>query len=308
MKRLLILSFIFAFLISCVPGGGVITDVSDGMKKTGPKVLSWRVEENKVFTIWFSETLELKEALVGGKTLLREKLGSKFSLTLPYTLSPGEKINLLMTVEDSNGNKTRFSFLLRGKNYYTPSLLINEVSVKGTQSNPDRIELYVLSSGNTAGVEVSDEKYSFFLPSIDVKEGDILLIYWDKKTTKKNWERERGTMTYVLSASSPSTLSGPEGMVIVRKEENGEMMDALFYSEKGEDAFKDEGRKKVLEEAKEKGMWDGEVFDSSLSTSSRVISRLPGAVDSDSSDDFFITAPRRSTFGETNDYAPYQGI
>ncbi|MCI7605902.1 MAG: hypothetical protein MSS69_04020, partial [Spirochaetales bacterium] len=66
--------------------------------------------------------------------------------------------------------------------------------------------------------------------------------------------------------------------------------------------------KTLYEEALSAGMWEGDAFDSSLVTSSRVISRLPGAIDTETSDDFFVTAARRSTFGEENDYAPYQGV
>ena len=67
------------------------------------------------------------------------------------------------------------------------------------------------------------------------------------------------------------------------------------------DWFQDKGIKPMLIGA------EGEAFDSTLTTSSRVIARLPGGVDTDSSDDFFITAARRSTFGEENEYVPYQG-
>ena len=115
-------------------------------------------------------------------------------------------------------------------------------------------------------------------------------------------------MTYVLNAQSPSTLSGPEGAVIIRKEEKGEVMDAFFYSEKGEDAFKDGDKSTLYDDAILSGQWEGEAMDSSLITSSRVMARMPGAIDTDTSDDFFVTAPRRSTFGEENEYVPYQGV
>ena len=246
--------------------------------------------------------------LINDQVILKERLGSSFSVSLPFSLSPGEKAGIKITAEDANGNIERFYLTVKGRNYETPSLIINEISVKGTQSNPDRIELYVLKKGDTAGVVISDDKYSFTLPSIKVKEGDIILIYWDRSTTKKSYERDRGKMTYIIKASAPSTLSGPEGAVIIRKEEKGDMMDAFFYSEKGEDALKEGEKKKLFSEALEIAEWDGEAFDSSLVTSSRVMARLPGAIDTDTCDDFFITAARRSTFGEENEYAPYQGI
>lgn len=308
MKKIPLFIFLFALFVSCTPGEGIIEDITKGLVKTPPALLSWGVDESNSFFVSFSETVEVNEIKAEGTLLLKEKLGSSFSIPLPFVLLPGEKASIMMTISDTNGNKERFSFSIKGKNRHIPSLLINEVSIKGTQSNPDRIELYVIKEGDTAGITVSDDKYSFSLPSISVKEGDLILIYWDRKTTKKNWERNRGKMTYVLNAGASSTLSGTEGIVIIRKEEKGDIMDALFYSEKGEDAFKEGEKKKQYDEAISSGQWNGGVFDSALVTSSRVISRLPGAVDTDTYDDYFITAPRRSTFGEENEFVPYQGV
>ena len=307
MKKIPFLLLFLLFFISCAPGGGAIEDMTKDLIKTPPSILSCTLEGNNTLTISFSETVRVQELLIDDQVLLKEKFGSSFSLPLPFSLSPGEKAGVKITLLDINGNKERFYLTIKGKNNEIPSLIINEISVKGTQSNPDRIELYVLNKGDTAGVVVSEEKFSFTLPSIKVKEGDIILIYWDKSTTKKNYERDRGKMTYILNANASSTLPGPEGAIIIRKEEKGEIMDAFFYSEKGEEALKEGEKNKLFIEANDNGEWDGEAFDSSLVTSSRVIARLPGAIDTDTSEDFFITAPRRSTFGEENEYVPYQG-
>ena len=131
------------------------------------------------------------------------------------------KANLVL--KDANGNIERFYLTVKGRNYETPSLIINEISVKGTQSNPDRIELYVLNKGDTAGVVVSDEKFSFTLPSIKVKEGDIILIYWDKSTTKKNYERDRGKMTYILNENASDTFAA----VVIALKSQGNSGDPL---------------------------------------------------------------------------------
>ena len=307
MKKIPFLLLFMLFFISCVPGGGSIEDMTKDLIKTPPSILSCTLDETATLTISFSETVEIKELIINDQMILKEKLGSSFSLLLPFSLSPGEKAEVKITILDINGNKERFYLTIKGKNNEIPSLIINEVSIKGTQSNPDRIELYVLKKGDTAGVTVSDDKFTFTLPSIKVKEGDLILIYWDKTTTKKNYERDRGKMTYILNAKASSTLPGPEGAIIIRKEEKGEIMDAFFYSEKGEEALKEGEKHKLFSEANDNGEWEGEAFDSSLVTSSRVIARLPGAIDTDTSEDFFITAPRRSTFGEENEYAPYQG-
>ena len=53
------------------------------------------------------------------------------------------------------------------------------------------------------------------------------------------------------------------------------------------------------------GEWTSEPISSLDVTSSRVIARYPGGIDSNSADDFFITAARKSTFGEPNQFIPY---
>ena len=307
MKKITLLLLLFLLFISCTQSEGVIEDITQSLSKTPPSLLSWSLVDNQSFSISFSETVEIKEMTIKGMTILKEELGSSFSLSLPFTLNPGEKEGVMISIVDMNGNKERIYLTIRGKNYNIPLLLINEVSTKGTQSNPDRIELYVLTEGDIAGVTISDDKFSFSFPSLKVNEGDIILIHWDRKTTKNSYERNRGKMTYIFNANSPSTLSGPEGAIVLRKEEKGEIIDAFFYSEKGEEALKEGEKNKLYLEAISKENWEGEAFDSTQTTSSRVIARLPGGVDTDSSDDFFITAARRSTFGEENEYVPYQG-
>ena len=192
-----------------------------------------------------------------------------------------------------------------GKNPDIPKVLINEVSIKGTSASPDRIELLIMEKGNVAGMRVEDGNWGYTLPSIEVKKDDLILIYWDKPTTRSHYLRSDGKMTYVLNAYAPSTLSGTEGLLILKREKDGETADALLYSDKGEAAFSGEEKKSQRDGLIALGQWEGEVFDSSLVTSSRVIARLPGGVDSDTSEDFFITQARKSSFGELNSYLPY---
>ena len=295
---------LFSFLLaSCPASTGEILDMLLSYDSSLPTMISHSLQNNSILEVTFSETVELLEAKAEGKSLISPSLGSSFSIPLPHSLKPGERYRVSMTARKENGNTSRISLLLSGKNYDLPSLLLNEVSVKGTQSNPDRIEIYVSGDGDTAGMKVGSSKWEYTFPSLKVEEGDLILIYWDKPTTRKSWMREEGKMTYVLSASSPSTLPGTEGIIWIREEEQGSITDVLVYSEKGEEAFKeDEEFQRVLSLS----LWDGEPFDSSLVTSSRVIARFPGAVDSDSADDFFTTKARNSTFGELNSYVPYE--
>ena len=140
MKKIPILLSFLLFFISCVPGGGAIEDMTKDLIKTPPSLLSYTIEGNTTLALSFSETVEIKEMLINDQVILKERLGSSFSVSLPFSLSPGEKAGIKITAEDANGNIERFYLTVKGRNYETPSLIINEISVKGTQSNPDRKE------------------------------------------------------------------------------------------------------------------------------------------------------------------------
>ena len=80
-------------------------------------------------------------------------------------------------------------------------------------------------------------------------------------------------------------------------------MDAIIYSNDIENEENPYGSDKLLRYAEkliETNAWFGEPIDSSLVTSSRVLSRIPGGIDSNSAEDWFTTKARMSTFGEEN--------
>ena len=304
MKKTILLLLASLFLVSC-PEEAEIMDLFHSADMTLPVVLDYSLKDNRIFVIEFSETVDMTEILFSGEVLDPPGLGKSFSIPLPYALEPGEEKRISFTVEKDNGSLTRVSLSVIGKNPDIPKVLINEVSIKGTSASPDRIELLIMEKGNVAGMRVEDGNWGYTLPSIEVKKDDLILIYWDKPTARSHYLRSDGKMTYILNAYAPSTLSGTEGLLILKKEKDGETADALLYSDKGETAFSGEEKKSQRDGLIALGQWEGEVFDSSLVTSSRVIARLPGGVDSDTSEDYFITQARKSSFGELNSYLPY---
>ena len=217
MKKTLLLLLASLFLVSC-PEEAEIMDLFHSADMTLPVVLDYSLKDNRIFIIEFSETVDMTEILFSGEALDPPGLGKSFSVPLPYTLEPGEEKRISFTVEKDNGSLTRVSLRVMGKNPDIPKVLINEVSIKGTSASPDRIELLVMEKGNAAGMRIEDGNWGFTLPSLGLNKDDLILIYWDKPTTRRHYLRSDGKMTYILNAYAPSTLSGTEGLLILKSD------------------------------------------------------------------------------------------
>lgn len=301
---ILILFLSLFTLSSCSVVKDEITDLLSPLDKTLPYITEYEMKNNSALKISFSETVMLEEVIINGETKDNKRVGKVFSLDFGFTLKRGEKMTLALTFSKNNKNTARAFLTLYGKNDNIPSFVINEVSIKGTKNSPDRIELLVTKEGDSAGVVLTDNNSGddYILPSLPLNKGDIVVIYWKDKREKEKEERDGIKTTYYLEASMSSTLSGTTGAVIVKDEKNGKIMDALLYHDGSALSGKEE---ELFTALKDDGNWSGEYVSSLAVTSSRVLARLPGAIDTDSSDDWFTTEARKSSFGYENTYSPY---
>jgi len=298
------ISLLIVLLISSCKDPVSILDTLIDKDRTVAKIISYELVDNKYVHIKFDSKVELVEFVVDKARYDRFGIGDDLNIALPYELSFGEEAIVSITVKKESGNKTRASLSLQGYNELLPMMVINEVSTNGTSASPDRVELYILSSGNVAGAVLETEKGSadVTLPSIDVSQGDIIVIYWNK--TKKEADKERATgYTYYLDGKAEKTLSSKNGVLILRESKRGDIIDAIIYSD-STGSFT-ESAKAAAAFIIDEGHWSGDSIDSEYITSSRVLARRPGALDTDTADDWFTTMPRRSTFGEENVYAEY---
>ena len=91
MKKISLFVLLSLVIVSCTPGEGIIEDTTGSLVKTPPSLLSWGVDEDSVFHISFSESVEIKEMLADEYVIMKNQLGSSFEAPLPFFLSPGEK-------------------------------------------------------------------------------------------------------------------------------------------------------------------------------------------------------------------------
>ncbi len=307
MKRLIACFIFLSLLLSC-NGKLKLSDELLFADRELVRILSHTLNGNDEISVSLSDTAMLVEYTFKGIRMHSGAIGSSFSIPLPAPLEMGEVECFSLTLKKDTGAITRASFLLVGKNKNIPSLIINELSIKGTSTAPDRIELLALTSGNLKGVIVSDEldfkdKEHYSFPDMEVQAGDIIVLYWDREGEERRIVRKNGSSTYFMNARMDSTLISTDGLLAIFADYDGHILDALIYSddpENEENPFGTEVLKEKAEYLIKEGFWYGEPIDSSLVTSSRVLARFPDIMDSDSAEDWFTTEAKKSSFGEEN--------
>jgi hypothetical protein len=240
----------------------------------------------------------------------------KQSITLEFTkrLLPGQRINVHGKVADRVGNTLTFTAGVWGHNSRLPQLLINEFSSKGSDSNPDRIELLALSSGNLAGVAIYigmadyyDNEYVF--PSIELAKGDRLTLVYGHPADDTN------PLEFSTGAEG---IGSNNGVISLYASPDGKLLDAVIYSNRTSDSdehYGGFGTAKVQRWAialQESGQWSPipivpEVaIDSTYSTATRSYCRTEGDEDTDSKSDWHIVPTRGASFGEPNLETEYE--
>ena len=301
-----------AFLfISCPAESYEMHNLFSSDRKS-PKLLDFKLYSNQLVSISFDEPVIMLEVLFDNVKLVHDRTYSRLqNIDLQTKLEAGNEKRLSFTVENHQGNTARFSVPIVGINLKQAKALITEISTKGTDASPDRIELHITKDGTTGGLCLSDavigmEDHRFHLPDLKVKKNDIIVISWDKEVPGGERTEKNGMYnTFFMNAGSEKTLSGSNGVVILFSHINGEglIMDALPYNSSSASLSAGYGNEKSrisVERLISDDLWQGDTVNSDEVTTSRVIARYWPYQDTNTKDDFYITAARNSTFGERN--------
>ncbi|MFA5514598.1 MAG: hypothetical protein WDA17_06795 [Sphaerochaetaceae bacterium] len=281
-----------------------------GQDCSSPTLLKFKATKSDEVTLCFDEfincslkdfrCLESSNSIVG-VSCFESELKIKFS----RSLRAGQREIIEARVTDLVGNSLSFTVGIWGLNDNLPKLLINEFTTKGSGNNPDRVELIVLEGGDLAGVTLYDGLAQNFdseciLPSYRVNEGDYVVIEYSEALRGAHpiefWAKEVG-------------LGANNGVISLYDTPDGEIIDAVLYTNRGSTQYNGFGTKKVEERAlllEELGHWNPIPIDvesginSTDSTATRSMCRIFGKEDTNSKADWYIVPTGKASFGSKN--------
>jgi len=260
---------------------------------------------------------------------------TRLKIQFTNSLEPGFMYKIEVSVSDIAGNSLTVLSNFFGYNSNLPDITINEFTCQGSSSNPDKVELKVLSDGNTAGMciyEGIDTIWSQkkILPPIDVLKDEYLIIHFKPQgITEEIDETVSKDISGGLNTSSDawdlwveggSGLSGNNGTITVFSNPMGILIDGLIYSNRtssSDDKYRGFGSTSTMYKADrlvELGAW---IADSDLispedainpedSTATRSICRNSVFLDTNQAADWHIVPTSTSSFGKINSDEVYE--
>ena len=236
--------------------------------------------------------------------------GKSVYVTLNSSLKGGTQTQLAGRVQDFYGNTTGLEISVWGYNPDLPQMVINEFVTKGTDDNPDRVELLALTSGNLAGMALYagiPDNYDaiFVFEDIDVSKGDFVVVAFVDE------ESEQDSTKAGYFCVSEKRLTNDNGVLVLASSPSpgAEILDVVVYSKyrDGEEYFGTNATKEKVAWAKANGTWKGSAIDSTNSTSKRSMARLLDSEDTDTLADWYIAtyARKEDGFGKINDAQAY---
>lgn len=303
---------------------------------TPPPLIALNVLDKNCISIVSNEPIDFKSASYFSRENIDlvsvESEENSIIINLKEEMIPGFEYCSEFRIEDEWGNSLSFIASYYGYNPNLPQLLINEFTVEGTTTNPDKLELYILESGNMAGITIfngsnNNYDYKFTFPSIDVKKEDYIVIRATSddypkayiETDDLNVENDSKFIEGVRDIRvNDFKFSATNGTITLYSDPFGKLLDAVVYSKNLNDPtknYRNFGLSVTLnriDEVGDLGGWFGSfdlIFpEDSIyvedSTTTRSLNRLD-FIDTNRVNEWYTVATRESTFGFLNSKVYY---
>ena len=312
-----VLSLLLFVLLGCSQDQEAkeVFNVLGSADSSAPVLVSVTSVSSSVIRLEFNEPVR-----VYGKTFepLSARADGKFIyVSLDRSLLPGMKSDVSGRVKDYSGNTSGFTIQVWGFNPDLPEVLINEFTTKGTARSPDRTELLIMTPGNINGMTLycgvpNDFDVSVVFGDIDVRTGDMIVVWWTEELPEQvssGPSDSGGIRVFNICAGSADNLPSNNGTLVICDNPalGSSVIDAVVYSNYSQ-SHEGFGTRSALERARwviESGAWSGDAVDSTSSTATRSMGRLPGFPDTDGSRDWIVTVTGGSTFGAANTAEAY---
>lgn len=274
---------------SAVPVGCRMTEEGVSIlsgEADSPKIVSYALENSSELMLNFSKKVELKDLEVTSKDK-SESIGANVSETsddgasLKVKLSSPSKVgvnySLTGVASDSQGNTVSFGLPFTGFNENPCRLILSEISSKHQSSKEvykkaEFVELYVLSGGNTAGIEIvsgsdgEEKKYQF--EPVDVKTGEYITVHF-RTVDEGECVNETGENLALSTGNGSSdtardlwvegkeTRISDNDVIVLRDVCRGKILDAVLFSSSEKNSWYYAEQKTLSQEAFESGVWKG---------------------------------------------------
>jgi len=323
---------IFSYLLilySCAPIESRTTELDHSM--AAPKIIGFKLQESKKIEFMFSKQVSASsfEITPDLGNIYFEASEKSILVNFSEKQSPGEEYYIKGRVRDDHGNTLFFSTKFYGFNPRVPEILINEFTTQGSTAHPDKVELFILSDGNMAGVVyyagcgcINDQELIF--PPFEVVKGEYIVIHTRpqgipeeiNETGAKDVSGGLGATPFARDfwVRGGTGLSGNNGTVAIFSSPGGTLLDAVLYSNRtssSDERHRGFGSTNMLHKAEciaERGGWffDGDritpedCIDPTLSTATRSICRNSKSDDTNTKKDWHIVPTSGHTFGRVN--------
>nr|WP_321297993.1 hypothetical protein [uncultured Sphaerochaeta sp.] len=290
----------------CEQPSAILHDVFAQTDSTPPILLRYEAVNKRVAVLTFDEPLDADAIALqcNYKDIQSVSVSSEtVTICLEEDLILGQGVPLEGRVSDKRGNSNRFSLTLWARNQNPPTLLINEFTTKGSDANPDRVELLVTSRGNLAGITLyagRDGVYTdrYIFADRMVERGAYLVVHFSKGTQEEN----------VLASELQTGLGSNNGCLTLARSPEWEspLLDAVVWGNHTtttHDGFGSEDLATNVSFLAQCNQWnslksEGSI-DSTQSTATRSFCR-EGGKDTNSKEDWYICATKEATFGSEN--------
>lgn len=296
-----------------------------------PMILELKMVSNDTITIRSNEdiTLDLDSSYIEGELNISESSISSMniSITLDRNSEAGREYIGYFRIVDLSGNSLSVVSRFYGYNESLAGIIINEFIVKGSTTNPNKVELYVNKPGSLAGVTLfngtkNNFDYYYTFPDIKVNEGEFIVV----RTCSDNYsipyveidsidiDHDKKFIEGVRDIRIDNfKLSSTNGVITLYDNPFGDVMDCVIYSKNQNDSekrYRNFGLSKTLSRVDEMVNTNNWIIDSDLaqpedviyigdSTSTRSINRYR-LEDSNNRSNWYVVDTGEATFGYEN--------
>jgi hypothetical protein len=317
MKKLLMIFLIAAgfgyMLTACSTDTAIQPILSAGSE--GPIFEGYKAVSSG-FEFTFSQPVKVLNAAFNPfKEVMSIEDGTAVKIELPQELEAGMKLTADILVEDEHGNTLNVLVPVRSRNNRIPQMLINEVRTEYAKPKVEFIEFKTETAGNlaalrvfAAGMSLDEPIYEF--PPTEVRAGEYIVLYL--RTLDSASVDETGN-DFSLSPGAETSPTAREFWVpgttklsrkteiFYIKDQDDQILDAVMMNEKPESSWTKENLVTAENLLESNNAWSGEnaVF-SQYATATRTICRDESLPDSNTANDWYITATSSATPGGRN--------